>query len=132
MTEEQIKEAKLLCYANWLIVSKMGGEFGLRDLNALKNVISLPGNGSLTCLLGERLPNRRDLYSQLGWFVYYIIEGEPFNSKNRTLAALILIWGLEYYQMEFDVENIAEFVTDLDTMRQGNSDVSSWLSNNCR
>jgi hypothetical protein len=110
----------------------MGGEFGLRDLNALKTVISLPGNGSLTCLLGKRLLNRKDLYSQLGWFAYYMIEGEPFNSKNRTLAVLMLIWGLNRYQLEFDAENIAKFVIDLDTMKQGNSDISFWLSNNCR
>jgi hypothetical protein len=61
-----------------------------------------------------------------------MIEGEPFNSKNRTLAVLMLIWGLNRYQLEFDAENIAKFVIDLDTMKQGNSDISFWLSNNCR
>jgi len=131
MTKDQKKQLKLLCYVNWLITQKLGDEPGVRNLDALKIVAALPGGGSLTCFLAERLPNRKDLYTQLGWFVYYLIDGEPFNSKNRTLVLLMLIWCLKYYQLEFEVDTLAEFISSLDPTKQGNSDISLWLSNNC-
>ena len=132
MTDDQKKELKLLCYVNWMLAKKFGDEAGVRDLGALENVVALPGGGSLTCFLGERLSNRKDLYSQLGWFVYYIIDGEPFISKNHSVALLMLIWTLGYYRLEYDVESLADFIAFLDTMKQGNSDISQWFSNNCR
>lgn len=132
MTKDQIKQLKLICYAHWLLTQKFGGESGIRDKNVLKSVVTLPGGGSLTCFLAEKLPNRKDLYAQLGWFVYYIIDGEPFNSKNRKLALLVLIWNLKYYQLDFDADDLAEFIKNLDTLKQGNSDISLWFSNNCR
>jgi len=132
MTDDQKIQIKQLCYVNWLITKKFGGDAGVRDLKSLKNVVSLPGGGSLTCFQGERLTNRKDLYSQLGWFTYYIVDGEPFNGKNRTVALLMLIWALKFYRLEFEVENMVEFVNTLDTLKQGNSDISLWLSNNCR
>lgn len=132
MTDDQKKELKLLCYVNWMVVKKFNDEHGVRDLSALRNVVELPGGGSLTCFLGERLSNRKDLYSQLGWFVYYMIDGEPFISKNRSVVLLMLIWALKYYRLEFDIEALADFIVMLDTMKQGNSDISLWFSNNCR
>jgi len=132
MTDDQKKEIKLLCYVNWMVTKKFDSEGRVRDLNSLKNVVSLPGGGSLTCFLGERLSNRKDLYAQLGWFMYYIIDGEPFNSKNRSVALLMLIWALKFYRLEFDVDALADFIASLDTMKQGNSDISLWFSNNCR
>lgn len=132
MTDDQRKEIKLLCYVNWMVAKKFDSERGVRDLKSLKNVVALPGSGSLTCFLGERLSNRKDLYAQLGWFMYYIIDGEPFNSRNRSVAFLMLVWALKFYRLELDVDTLADFITSLDTMKQGNSDISLWLSNNCR
>lgn len=132
MTKDQTKQLKLLCYVNWLVAQKLGGESGVRNIDALKSVVALPGGDSLTCFLGERLSNRKDLYTQLGWFVYYLIDGEPFNSKNRTLVLLMLAWCLKYYQLEFDVDTLADFIKNLDPRKQGNSDISLWFSNNCR
>jgi hypothetical protein len=132
MTDDQKKQLKLLCYVNWLINQRFDGEHGVRDLKSLENVVSLPGGGSLTSFLGERLSNRKDLYAQLGWFVYYMVDGEPFNSKNRTLALLMSLWTLKYYRLEFDVDDLADFVKVLDPLKQGNSDISVWFSNNCR
>jgi hypothetical protein len=132
MTDDQKKELKMLCYVNWMLAQKFNDEHGVRDVGALENVVALPGGGSLTCFLGERLSNRKDLYSQLGWFVYYMVDGEPFISKNRSVAMLMLIWTLGYYRLEYDVESLADFITFLDTMKQGNSDISQWFSNNCR
>jgi len=132
MTEDQKRELKLLCYVNWMLAKKFEDDYGVRDLEALKNVVGLPGGGSLTCFLGERLSNRKDLYSQLGWFVYYMVDGEPFLSKNRSAVLLMLIWTLNYYRLEFDIEGLADFIVLLDTMKQGNSDISLWFSNNCR
>ncbi len=132
MTEDQAKQIKLLSYVHWLISRRFGGEPGVRDLNALENAVALPGGGSLTCFLGERLSNRKDLYSQLGWFVYYLLDGEPFNSKNRSVVLLMLIWSLKYYQLELDIEALADFLKSLDTMKQGNSDISLWFASNCR
>ncbi len=132
MTKDQTKQLKLLCYVNWLVAQKIGGESGVRNIDALKSVVALPGGDSLTCFLGERLSNRKDLYTQLGWFVYYLIDGEPFNSKNRTLVLLMLAWCLKYYQLEFDVDTLADFIKNLDPRKQGNSDISLWFSNNCR
>jgi len=132
MTDNQKKELKLLCFVNWMVARKFDDDFGVRDLDSLKSVVNLPGNGSLTCFLGERLSNRKDLYSQLGWFVYYMISGEPFISKNRSVVLLMLIWVLNYYRLEFDVEALTDFIIMLDPLKQGNSDISLWLSNNCR
>lgn len=132
MTKDQTKQLKLLCYVNWLVAQKIGGESGVRNIDALKSVVALPGGDSLTCFLGERLSNRKDLYTQLGWFVYYLIDGEPFSSKNRTLVLLMLAWCLKYYQLEFDLDTLADFIKNLDPMKQGNSDISLWFSNNCR
>ena len=132
MTDDQRQEIKLLCYVNWMVAKKFNSEGGVRDLNSLKNVVALPGGGSLTCFLGERLSNRKDLYAQLGWFMYYIIDGEPFNSRNRSVAFLMLVWALKFYRLELDFDALADFITSLDTMKQGNSDISLWLSNNCR
>lgn len=132
MTSDQRQEVKLLCYVNWMLTRKFGGETGVRDISSLLNAVKLPGGGSLTCFLGERLSNRKDLYGQLGWFVYYIIDGEPFNALNRTQVLTMLIWNLKYYRLEFDVNTLAEFIVNLDTLKQGNSDISSWFMNNCR
>jgi len=132
MTDDQARQVKLLAYVHWLLIRKFGGETGVRDVNALENAVALPGGGSLTCFLGERLSNRKDLYSQLGWFVYYVLDGEPFNSHNRSVVLLMLIWSLRYYQLEFDVEALADFLRNMDTLKQGNSDISLWFSNNCR
>jgi hypothetical protein len=131
MNKDQVRQLKLLCYINWLLTNQYKSEAGVRDIEALKSVVLLPGGGSLTCLLGEKLSNRKDLYSQLGWFVYYIVDGEPFNSQNRQLALLTLIWNLKYYQLGFNVETLRDFIQNLDTMRQGNSDISLWLSEHC-
>lgn len=132
MTDDQKKELKLLSFVNWIVTKKFDDDHGVRDLSSLKNVVELPGGGSLTCFLGERLSNRKDLYSQLGWFVYYMVDGEPFISKNRSVVMLMLIWALNYYRLEFDIEALADFIVLLDTMKQGNSDISLWFSNNCR
>lgn len=132
MTDDQKRELKLLCYVNWMMAKKFDDEYGVRDFDKLKNVVELPGSGSLTSFLGERLSNRRDLYSQLGWFVYYMIDGEPFITRNRAMVLLMLIWTLSYYRLEFDLEALTDFVVMLDPMKQGNSDISLWLSNNCR
>ncbi len=132
MTESQIRQIKLLSYVNWLVAEKFGGDQGIRDLKALQNVVSLPGDGSLSCVLGERLSNRKDLYAQLGWFVYYAIEGEPFNSKNRMTVLLILLWVLKYYRLEFDPDEMADYIKTLDPLKHGNSDISLWFSSHCR
>ncbi len=131
MTKEQTKEVKLLCYVHWLLTQKFKGDSGVRDMNALKSVVSLPGGGSLTCFLGEKLSNRKDLYTQLGWYVYYSIDGEPFNSKNRKLVLLMLIWTLKHYQLEFDDNVLTDYIAQMDTLKEGNSDISVWFSNNC-
>ncbi|HQE95658.1 MAG TPA: hypothetical protein PLV30_07555 [Candidatus Marinimicrobia bacterium] len=132
MTEEQIRQIKLISYANWLVTEKFGAEKGIRDIKALTAAVTLPGNGTLSCVLGERLSNRKDLYAQLGWFVYYMIEGEPFNSKNRTTVLLILLWVLKYYRLEFNAEELANYIKTLDPLKHGNSDISLWFSTHCR
>ncbi len=131
MIDDQQREIKLLCYAHWLLCRKFNTETGVRDLELLKNVIEYPGDGSLTCLLGEQLPTIMDLFSQLGWFVYYMLEGEPFNSKNKALIMLMLIWCLNYYRREYNADEIRAYIDDLDIMRQGNTDISSWLADHC-
>ncbi|MCF7886134.1 MAG: hypothetical protein K9M80_06540 [Candidatus Marinimicrobia bacterium] len=128
MTDDQKKELKILCYAHWNICKILDTETGIRDIDVLKDVISMPGGGSLNCLLGEKLTNKKDLYSQLGWFIYYTIEGEPFNSKNKALIVLVLEWVLNHYNLSHDLEDIAEYVDNIDTMRQGNADISNWFS----
>jgi len=132
MTEDQIKQMKLACFVHWMITRKHGGDSGLRDIRALEAVVSLPGGGSLTCLQGERLSNRKDLYAQLGWFVYYIVENEPFNSKNHSVAFFMTTWCLRHYQLDFDPEQLRDYIVNLDTMKQGNSDISLWFGGNCR
>jgi len=132
MTEEQIRQIKMLSYVNWIVTEKFEGDQGVRDMNALKAVVSLPGGGTLSCILGERLSNRKDLYAQLGWFVYYAIEGEPFNSKNRTTVLLILLWVLKYYRLEFDPDELADFIKKIDPLKHGNSDILLWFSSHCR
>ncbi|HMA61508.1 MAG TPA: hypothetical protein VKP78_02550 [bacterium] len=128
MTDDQKKELKLLAYAHWNISKTLDTENGIRDIEVLKGVVSMPGGGSLTCLLGEKLANKKDLYSQLGWFIYYTLEGEPFNSKNKALILLVLAWVLDHYNLQYELEEISEYIENLDTMRQGNADISSWFS----
>jgi len=132
MTEEQIRQIKLITYVNWLVTERFSGDQGIRDMEALKTVVALPGDGTLSCILGERLSNRKDLYAQLGWFVYYIIEGEPFYGKNRTTVLLMLLWVLKYYRLEFDADQIADFIKTLDPLKHGNSDIALWFSGHCR
>lgn len=132
MTSDQFAQVKILSFANWLLAQKFKSEPGIRDTKALENVVSLPGGGSLTSFQGEKLSNRRDLYTQLGWFVYYMVNGEPFNSRNRSTTLLMLMWCLNYYQLEYDIEALAEFIRNMDPLKQGNSDISLWFSNNCR
>jgi len=132
MTENQIKQIKILSYINWVITEKFGGDPGIRDMKALQSVVSLPGEGSLSCVLGEKLSNRKDLYAQLGWFIYYTIEREPFNSKNRSTVLLVLLWVLKYYRLEFDVDELAEYIKSIDPLKHGNSDISLWFSSHCR
>jgi len=132
MIEEQIRQVKLITYVNWLVTERLSGDQGIRDIEALKTVVSLPGNGTLSCILGERLSNRKDLYAQLGWFVYYTIEGEPFNCKNRTTVLLMLLWVLKYYRLEFDADEITGYVKALDPLKDGNSDIALWFSGHCR
>lgn len=132
MTEEQIRQIKLISYVNWLVTEKYSGDQGIRDIDALKTVVSLPGNETLSCVLGERLSNRKDLYAQLGWFVYHVIEGEPYNSKNRTTVLLVLLWILKYYRLEYDADEIADYIKKLDPLKHGNSDISLWFSGHCR
>lgn len=131
MTKDQIQQMKFISYANWLTVEKFGGEPGIRDVKILKSVVSLPAGLSLTCFQGARLPNRRDLYNQLGWFVYYMIDSEPFNSNNRLTVLLLLIWCLRYYHLDFYVEELVEYIKTLDTLKHGNSDISVWFSSHC-
>ncbi|PIS29799.1 MAG: hypothetical protein COT43_03020 [Candidatus Marinimicrobia bacterium CG08_land_8_20_14_0_20_45_22] len=131
MTNDQIQQVKIIGFANWLLARKFGTEIGIRDTNSMENVVSLPGGGSLTCFLGEKLSNRRDLYTQLGWYVYYMISGEPFNSKNRSTTLLMISWCLKYYQIDYDIEALRDFIRNMDSMKQGNSDISLWFSSNC-
>ena len=128
MTEDQRQELILLSYTHWNICKTLDTEPGIRDIEVLKDVVSMPGGGSLTCLLGEKLANKKDLYSQLGWFIYYTLEGEPFNSKNKSLIVLVLAWVLGHYDLEYKLEDIANYRDNLDTMRQGNADISGWFS----
>ncbi len=132
MTKDQKKQMKILCYVNWLLAEKYNGHQGLRDIDALKEVLELPGGGSLTCLTGDRLTNRKDLYSQLGWFVYYMLENEPFESKNISSVLLMLLWCLEHYKLKYKMDSLLDFIINLDPMRQGNTDISIWFSNNCK
>jgi hypothetical protein len=132
MTSEQKRQIKLLCYVHWILSKKFDSEPGVRDLYQLEEVVSMPGGGSLTCFSGTRLTNRKDLFAQLGWFVYYMMEGEPFNSRNKALTTLMVIWVLEYYKLEFDKDKVVEFVTNVETMKSGNSDISNWFANNCK
>ena len=81
MTKEQQSQIKLLCYVHWILSRKFKTDSGVRDLHLLKNVVAMPGGGSLTCFSGQKLTNRKDLYAQLGWFVYYMMEGEPLTVK---------------------------------------------------
>jgi len=131
MTDDQQREIKLLCYAHWLLCRNFKTESGVRDIESLKNVVDLPGGGSLTCLLGKRLSSRKDLYSQFGWFVYYLLEGEPFNSKNKALIMLMLVWCLNHYRLKYKIAEIRAYIEELDIMRQGNSDISSWFADHC-
>lgn len=132
MTKEQLQQMKIISYANWLTTEKFGGVPGIRDVNMLKNVVSLPGNLSLSCLQGAKLLNRRDLYNQLGWFVYRMLDGEPFNSNNRRTVVLLLIWCLRYYHLDFQAEDLVEYILNLDTLKQGTTDISAWFTSNCR
>jgi len=132
MTKDQVRQIKLICYANWLITEKVGGDKGVRDLQMLKATVTLPGGLSLTCFLGEKLPNRKDLFLQLGWFIFYMLDGEPFNARNRTTTLLLLLWVLRYYRLGFDAPEFAEYIRTLDTLKHGNSDISLWLANHCR
>lgn len=132
MTKEQLQQIKIISYANWLTVEKFGGEPGIRDLNVLKNVVTLPGNLSLTCFQGAKLLNRRDLYNQLGWFVYRMIATEPFNSNNRRTVLLLLIWCLRYYHLNFIGEDLVQYIVNLDTLKHGTTDISAWFTGNCR
>jgi hypothetical protein len=130
MTDDQKKELKILSYAHWNICKNLDTESGIRDIEVLKDVVSMPGGGSLTCLLGEKLANKKDLYSQMGWFIYYTLEGEPFNSKNKAMIVLVLAWVFEHYSLDYDLDQIADYIDNLDTMQQGNADISSWFSDN--
>src|SRR6056297_3878154 len=103
MTENQKKELILLSYSHWNVCKNLDTDIGIRDMEVLKDVVSMPGGGSLTCLLGEKLTNKKDLYSQLGWFIYYSLEGEPFNSKNKATIVLVLAWVLEHYNLDHDL-----------------------------
>ncbi|MBN2281447.1 MAG: hypothetical protein JXQ65_12775 [Candidatus Marinimicrobia bacterium] len=132
MTSEQRRQVKLLCYVHWILSKRFEVDSGVRDLYTLEEVVTMPGGGSLTCFSGAKLTNRKDLFAQIGWFVYYMLEGEPFNSKNKALTALMVIWCLENYKLEFDKEKVIEFINTVDTMRSGNSDISSWFANQCK
>ncbi len=132
MTNEHYKQIKLLCYVHWIVSQKFNSEAGVRDIITLKEVVSMPGGGSLTCFTGDKLSNRKDLFTQLGWFVYYMIEGEPFNSRNKTLTSLMIIWVLNHYNLKYDTQNLMKFLENIDTMKTGNSDISSWFANNCQ
>ena len=63
MTEEQIRQIKLISYANWLVTEKFGAEKGIRDIKALTAAVTLPGNNPFL-RSGERLSNRKDLYAR--------------------------------------------------------------------
>lgn len=117
---------------HWILSKRFEVDSGVRDLYTLEEVVTMPGGGSLTCFSGAKLTNRKDLFAQIGWFVYYMLEGEPFNSKNKALTALMVIWCLENYKLEFDKEKVIEFINTVDTMRSGNSDISSWFANQCK
>jgi len=132
MTNEQKRQVKLLCYVHWVLSKKFEVDSGVRDLTTLEEVVSMPGGGSLTCFSGSKLTNRKDLFAQIGWFVYYMLEGEPFNSKNKALTTLMVVWCLENYNLEFDKDRIIEFIKNVDTMRSGNSDISTWFANQCK
>ncbi|MFP4546944.1 MAG: hypothetical protein ACLFQM_02345 [Fidelibacterota bacterium] len=132
MTNEQARQIKLLCYVHWIVSKKYDVESGVRDLYTLEEVVSMPGGGSLTCFSGAKLTNRKDLFAQIGWFIYYMLEGEPFNSKNKALATLMIIWALEFYKLDFDKEKVVEYIDNVDTMRSGNSDISNWFQNHCK
>lgn len=132
MTNEHKKQIKLLCYVHWILAKKFESESGVRDLCTLEEVVSMPGGGSLTCFSGTKLTNRKDLFAQLGWFVYYMLEGEPFNSKNKALTVLMILWCLEYYKLDFDQEEVVKFILEVDTLRSGNSDISTWFASHCK
>lgn len=132
MTKDQLHQMKIISYANWLVKQKFGGEAGIRDIAVLKNVVTLPANLSLTCFQGAKLLNRRDLYNQLGWFVYRMIDAEPFNSNNRRTVLLLLIWCLRYYHLNFNAEDLAQYISNLDTLKHGTTDISAWFTSNCR
>jgi len=128
MTEDQKKEMKIFAYTHWRVCKELDTDTGIRDIEALKNVVTMPGGGSLTCLLGQKLTNKKDLYSQIGWLVYYTLEGEPLNSKNKATIVLAISWILEHYNIDYDLEQIGDYIENLDIMNKGNADISAWFS----